>query len=212
MKKLIALLSVLMLALTCVPAMAVEPVSDEVVTITMAMPYTGTKNDWSDFTFIKEMESRLHIRLECTPYNTEAWETQLTLMLASNTLPDFIIDTSMSLSEVSDLGGQGYFMPLQDLVAEYAPHITAMMEQYPDLRMYSTSSDGNMYTIVGLQESTLFTVGRSWINRSWLENLGLDYPTSVQELKEILVAFRDQDANGNGDAADEIPSSKGALE
>ena len=207
MKKLIPLLLALLLALTSLSASAVEPVSDEVITVTMAMPYDGAKTDWSDFTFITEMEKQLHIRLECTPYNSEAWETQLTLMLASNLLPDFIIDTSMSLSDMSDLGSQGYFLPLQDLIAEYAPHITAMMEKYPDMRMYSTSSDGNMYTVVGLQESTLFTVGRSWINRSWLENLGLDYPTSTQELYDVLVAFRDQDANGNGDSTDEIPLS-----
>ena len=32
-------------------------------------------------------------------------------------------------------------------------------------------------------------------------------PTNVDELKEVLIAFRDQDANGNGDPSDEIPMS-----
>lgn len=207
MKKLISLLMTLILALTCSVALAETRISEETVTITMAMPYGGAQTDFSHFAVITELENQLGIRLECTPYNMEAWETQLTLMLASNALPDVILDTIMSLSELADLGAQGYFMPLNDLIDQYAPNIKAMMETYPDLKMYSTSADGNMYTVVGLQESTLFTVGRSWINRTWLENLGLEYPTSVEALKETLIAFRDQDANGNGNPSDEIPMS-----
>lgn len=182
------------------------PISDEVVTITMAAPSNNT--DWSEYAVIKGIERDLGIKLVCTPYNPEAWENQFTLMLAGGTLPDFLLVTNtVTLEEVSDLGSQGYFLPLNDLIEEYAPNITAMMEKVPDLRMYSTSADGNMYTIVGLQGSTISTADRSYINRRWLENLGLDYPTTVDELKEVLIAFRDQDANGNGDPSDEIPMS-----
>jgi putative aldouronate transport system substrate-binding protein len=182
------------------------PISDEVITVTLSAP-TGGKTDWSEFALFAEMEKRLGIRLECTVFSHEVWATQFTLMLASDELPDIIIDNGLSLAEVSDLGSQGYFMALNDLIEQYAPNIAAMMEKYPDLKMYSTSADGNMYTIVGLGESTLGTVNRCWINRRWLENLGLAYPTSVEELKEVLVAFRDKDANGNGDPNDEIPMS-----
>ena len=44
-----------------------------------------------------------------------------------------------------------------------------------------------------------------FINKTQLDNLGLDVPTTLGELKDVLVAFRDNDANGNGDASDEIP-------
>lgn len=45
----------------------------------------------------------------------------------------------------------------------------------------------------------------SWATGSNLDNLGLEVPTTLGELKDVLVAFRDNDANGNGDASDEIP-------
>ena len=43
-----------------------------------------------------------------------------------------------------------------------------------------------------------------FINTKWLDALHLDMPTNLQELVEVLKAFRDQDPNGNG-KADEIP-------
>ena len=42
------------------------------------------------------------------------------------------------------------------------------------------------------------------VNVEWLEKLGLEKPTTIDELYEVLVAFRDQDPNGNG-KKDEIP-------
>ena len=49
------------------------------------------------------------------------------------------------------------------------------------------------------------TLGIPYINTQWLERLGLEMPTTMEELKAVLIAFRDQDANGNGDPNDEIP-------
>jgi len=42
------------------------------------------------------------------------------------------------------------------------------------------------------------------INTEWLEKLNLQKPTTIDELYNVLVAFRDQDPNGNG-KKDEIP-------
>ncbi len=43
-----------------------------------------------------------------------------------------------------------------------------------------------------------------WINSGWLKKLGLTIPSTTEELREVLRAFRDGDPNGNG-LADEIP-------
>ena len=43
-----------------------------------------------------------------------------------------------------------------------------------------------------------------WINSEWLTKLGLSLPTTTEELKEVLQAFKEGDPNGNG-LADEIP-------
>ena len=45
---------------------------------------------------------------------------------------------------------------------------------------------------------------RMYINQKWLDNLGLDMPTTTDELRDVLQAFREKDPNGNGQT-DEIP-------
>ena len=45
------------------------------------------------------------------------------------------------------------------------------------------------------------------INKTWLERLGLEKPTTLEEFEKVLTAFKEQDANGNGDPNDEIPMS-----
>ena len=43
-----------------------------------------------------------------------------------------------------------------------------------------------------------------WIRQDWLDKLGLAVPTTVDELHDVLLAFKNNDPNGNG-KADEIP-------
>ncbi len=35
------------------------------------------------------------------------------------------------------------------------------------------------------------------INRTWLNTLGLEMPTTTEEFRNVLIAFRDQDPNQN---------------
>ena len=46
--------------------------------------------------------------------------------------------------------------------------------------------------------------GALYINQTWLDNLGLQMPTTTKEFKEVLKAFKTSDPNGNG-IQDEIP-------
>ena len=44
-----------------------------------------------------------------------------------------------------------------------------------------------------------------WINKTWLDNLGLEVPATLEELEHVLKEFAAKDANKNGDTTDEIP-------
>lgn len=97
---------------------------------------------------------------------------------------------------------QGAFIPLNDLIDEYAPNIKAYLEENPDYKAAITSADGNIYMIQFRQAGT---TGKAYfIRQDWLDKLGFEKPTTFEELETILYAFRDQDPNGNGEK-DEIP-------
>lgn len=67
-------------------------------------------------------------------------------------------------------------------------------------------ADGKMWTLPGGIYSTSFpNVGTVvYINQTWLDAVGEDMPTTMEEWYDICVKFKNEDPNGNG-LADEIP-------
>ena len=99
-------------------------------------------------------------------------------------------------------GMEGAFLPLDDLIAEHAPNIKKFFDEHPDLRQAITAADGNIYFIPYVPDGDF---ARAWfIRQDWLDKLGLKVPQNVDELHDVLTAFRDKDPNGNGQK-DEIP-------
>lgn len=127
------------------------------------------------------------------------------LMIASGDIPDIVGGEfrGAGIKEAfNQYGMEGAFLPLNDLIAKYAPDIQNILDEQPMIRSAITAPDGNIYYIPYLPDGD---VGRVWfVRQDWLDRLGLEPPGTVDDLYEVLVAFRDRDPNGNG-KADEIP-------
>lgn len=122
------------------------------------------------------------------------------LLLNSGDYPDFFIKSNIDSEKY---GMQGVLIPLEDLIREYAPNLTAALDAREGWD-YITAADGHIYALPEL--GAIKPVNPTlWINKKWMDNLGLKEPTSYEELYEVLKAFKEQDANGNGDPDDEIP-------
>jgi len=135
-----------------------------------------------------------------TPDSQEAFN----LMLASGEIPD-IVGGKFIKPNANRYGPEGAFIPLQDLIAEHAPNISALMKEKPDVFSSILAGDGNMYFVPYLTDGKY---GRAYFIRTdWLEKLGLEAPNDVDELKAVLTAFRNNDPNGNG-KKDEVPTGK----
>ncbi|WP_257893329.1 extracellular solute-binding protein [Gymnodinialimonas phycosphaerae] len=133
--------------------------------------------------------------------NTTDSGEAMNLLLAMGEMPD-IVGGHLIQQPVNQFGPEGAFLPLNDLVAEHAPNIQAFWDENPDLQAAISAYDGNYYYIPYLPDGEF---GRAWfIRQDWLDALGLEQPQNVDELYTTLVAFRDGDPNGNGEA-DEIP-------
>ena len=133
--------------------------------------------------------------------NTTDENEAINLLLATGDLPD-IVGGHRIKDAVNQYGPEGAFVPLNDLIEEYAPHIKAFFDARPDIAQAISSWDGNMYYIPYLPDGKF---GRAYfIRQDWLDALGLEQPQNVDEFYDVLVAFRDQDPNGNG-LKDEIP-------
>ena len=182
------------------------PIVNERVVQTMTFSsdpvYTVDLNQ--DMYFFKEMEKRTNVNFEFEKLSPDQWNERKNLMFAANELPDVLIG-SLSNSDIITYSRANQLVPLNDLVDKYMPDYTATLERFPEsAKLYSP--DGQMYGIVNtITGGSAETPGaRAFINKAWLDKLGIAMPTTYDELYAALVAIRDGDPNGNGEA-DEIP-------
>ncbi|WP_332698680.1 ABC transporter substrate-binding protein [Halalkalibacter lacteus] len=137
----------------------------------------------------------------------DGYEERKNLMLASNELPDAFYNAEFSDHEIVKYGQAGSIIPLEDLIEEYAPNLKEIFELRPELKSMVTAPDGHIYSLPRAEEMGLSAVPNfTSINKSWLDELGLDMPTTLDEYGDVLRAFRDQDPNGTG-KDDVIPMS-----
>ena len=106
-----------------------------------------------------------------------------------------------------DYGTEGVLIPLEDLIDKYAPNIKKILDENPQVRRMATAPDGHIYSIPWFEDQAHFQYRNTFLlNKTWLDKLGLEVPTTPDELIAVLKAFKEQDPNGNGEA-DEIPST-----
>ncbi len=208
MKTRISRIVAMLLALALVLSMPmVASAEEDVIVLTAASCRAGQGENYNDRLITQEIEKRLGIRLDVTDYAFEAWNTQLTLLMAEDKLPDLLIEEEMTRTDVNRYGQEGYFLDLSKYL-DIMPNFKARLEADPVLDAYSRDESGAIYGISKTRDSQVSRyVARSFWNSAWLERLGLEEPTTTEELYNVLKAFKEQDANGNGDPNDEIPLS-----
>ena len=205
MKKFIAWLLVIAVLLP-VAAMADFPLTTENISFTVFGQRDQNQAAWKDVYVLNEYEKMTGIHMEWQEIPSQGYDENKGLLFASNDLPDLFIRASIGPANILDYGvNSQQLMVLNDLIEQYAPNLCALMEQYPAIRQAITASDGNIYTMPAIDISdTGLTSYKQWINKDWLAALNLEMPTTTEELKQVLIAFRDGDPNGNGEK-DEIP-------
>ena len=86
------------------------------------------------------------------------------------------------------------------------------MEEISYLKSGATAPDGNIYALPAVNECFHCSrYGKMWINTESLEKLDLEMPTTTDEFRDALRAFKNNDPNGNG-KKDEIPLSGETVE
>ena len=188
------------------------PVVDEVVEYTICAPDTTYVCDLNENTLTPWIQEKTNVKINFEEIPDTEWDTKVNLLIASDELPDAFIYGGFSAAELADYGSQGVFLALNDIIEEHGYYVKQVFDQQEALPGAYTALDGNIYTLPDINECYhCFYSMRAWINQQWLTNLGLEYPNTVDEFVNVLRAFKEQDANGNGDPNDEIPFSGNAT-
>lgn len=115
-------------------------------------------------------------------------------LFASGEAPDVINEFETGYRD--QLYTQKQLLPLDDLVKQYAPNYTKMLEKYPIMRKIGTKPDGKLYEIGRVIPSTVQIA--VFIRTDWLKKLSLPIPQTQEDLLKVAKAFTEQDPDGNG--------------
>ena len=200
MKKLISWLLLAALVLSCTTALA----SDAGKSFTILVDDSGKVEDKIMLPILEE-QTGVKVDFMLLPY--EAAKEKKDILINAGDYPDAIGGWLLGENDILTMGMvDGLFVPIDPYINETdTPNMWKVLS-IPGVRDAFTLPDGHIYTIpyvIGEPTVTFLP----WINTDWLEAVGMEMPTTTEELREVLRAFKAQDANGNGDPNDEIPFS-----
>ena len=142
-------------------------------------------------------EEKLGLKMVTTLLGGDAanYDTKLRLALTgSEELPDIfpVYGTQM----IADMIESGRVKDISADIEQYMPErLKEIYEQYPET-YYPVTKDGKIY---GLACSPSLTEGQIMIVRQdWLDKLGLQAPTNMDEFETVIIAFTEDDPDGNG--------------
>ena len=158
----------------------------------------NTESNPNNRTIFKRLQEKTNVEIEWTAIQSDQWGDKITLNMANpKTLTDFIFTAGFGDSDLLKYADQGIIIPLEEYIDAYMPNLSAVFEKYPEYRTMSTDSEGHIWALpwieqLGSEKTAIQTIDNmSFINKKWLDFLGLEMPTTVDEFEQVLIAFRD---------------------
>lgn len=174
------------------------PLAEKTTLTGMTSFPANTESDPNNRTIFKRLQEKTNVEIKWTAIQSDQWGDKITLAMANlNTLTDFIFSAGFGDNDLLRYADQGVIIPLENYIDAYMPNLSAVFEKYPEYRKMCTDSDGHIWALpwieqLGSEKTAIQTVSEmSFINKKWLDFLGLEVPTTVDEFEQVLIAFRD---------------------
>ena len=161
----------------------------------------GTESEPNNRTIFKRLEEETNVHIEWRTIQSDQWGDKISLEMSNlNTLPDFIFNAGFGDTELLKYAKQGVIINVEELIDKFMPNLQKVFEQAPEYRTMCTDEEGHIWALpwieqLGYEKTAIQTVGNmSFINKWWLDSLGLPVPSTVEEFEETLIAFKDNAA------------------
>lgn len=186
---------------------AVDAFAGTTLTIAMMRNAADLSEDFNDKPIFKMAEEATGIHINWISVDQNIQEERVSVMLSS---PEDMPDAFLRLISEDQLAQEAeafYDFSQGDLLETYAPDVLAVYEKMEGGLDMLRWSDGSIRSLgAGLATDRNGEPGPIWfINKTWLDQLGLDVPETAEEFYNVLKAFKENDMNGDGNPNDEIP-------
>lgn len=161
----------------------------------------NSTQDPNERTIFKRLEEKTNVHIDWTCFVSDQFNDKKNLALAqAASLPDGLFNAGMSDYDLLRYAKQGVIIPVEDLIDKYMPNLKGILDEYPEYRKMLTAEDGHIYSFpwieqLGEGKEAIQSIGHiPYINKKWLDFLGLKVPTTTKELEDVLVAFKDNNS------------------
>lgn len=172
------------------------PIVNEPITLKVGVSVGSvSQGDWNDLDWVKELEKQSGINLEFVVYqNTEA----VNLMFTSQDYPDIAWGLGKD-KQIADAAAGGALYAWDDYMEKYAPNWDKYLKENENVRKTISNADGKVYSLPMIRDEYYnYAVRDQWlIQKSWLDELGLQVPTTTDEFYNVLKAFKANAGKGS---------------
>lgn len=207
----------------------------EKVTLKIFVPRGSTNPEYSSMRMFQVLSEMTNLEFEFIEASTDQYETLRSVAWEDKkNTPDLFLYYN-TISEIVSFSEMGVLTPFNDstyskdgleigsLIDNYMPNYKALLESdfgIDGLRAKDvvTMSDGFMYSVASVTDVPRDLIFKCYLNQTWIDNINNNFITdaskklpnagditTVEEYINVLRAFKEYDANLNGDTADEIP-------
>jgi len=170
-----------------------------------------SQNDMRDIWKVLQEKTGIKFKFECVP--SDQYNNVMSIRLASNEkLPDLFTPPGTQ-NDVSKFFNEGLLIPLEGLIEQYGTNTMKYLNVHPEFKASLYTPEGKIPVVYSHYKDYLnFEPYWPMVRLDFLRNVNLEIPKTIDEFYNMLVKFKNKDANGNGDTNDEIPFSNQAWQ
>lgn len=177
--------------------------------------------DYNDMKIMQDLFESTNVYVTWENVSESVYSQQKNLILGNaDNRPDAIYHAGMSSSEIIKYAKRKVLLPISDYL-EYMPNFSKILEERPDIKNQLLNvEDGKIYSLPRVEEMGLLQhPNLLFLNKAWAVQAieagavsGLKaadvedgLTLTADQMEAMLRYFKENDMNGNGDAADERP-------
>lgn len=161
-------------------------------------------SDPNDKLIYQRLEQKTGIHINWTNYTSDQFVEKRNLDIASGAEYDAILNASFTDYDLLKNAENGIIMPIDNKIEDNMPNFKKVLDENPEYKGMLTAPDGHIYSLPWIEElgagkESIHSVNcLPWINVEWINKLGLKVPATTDELKEVLMAFKQNDPTEGG--------------
>lgn len=172
------------------------PIVDTAVTIEAVIQRPGhLPKPYSELTLLNDVQEKTNVFIDWEELPDAQAQERVNLMFASREFPDVFFNAGGGFNDTNiyTAGRGGDIYPLNDLIVEYAPNWRKVFDENPLIERSVTFPDGNIYSLPYARDFPADYKIRDiqLMNTDWMEKVGVEMPSTLNEFRDVLRAFKD---------------------